>query len=317
MLRNSRFVTAMMWRVGCVALATLLLGLAAASRPFFAEGATPGIAISALAAASGGSSSTVARKPGTGDAVNSFNEAVYKYYTGVNNGQPLESYRRMLEVERRFLALPPGIVATSEGAQALAKAVDDAKRAATAVRIDKGKIAVTAAVLRLTADALVNADKPVWHRYRTVIGEHLRELSAALAKSGATSEARAVFLVLADQYELIRSAALMRSDPAVVERADSAIRYAQHVLSADKPDARLLQGLMPALETALTDLFPPEDEEPAFGVPAPGPSWGSTALMGAFIVTMLTWVGWRRYRTETTAATPRGTLRPKRRGRRR
>ena len=89
----------------------------------------------------------------------------------------------------------------------------------------------------------------------------------------------------------------------MIELGDSAFRYAERIYRADSPSAELLRGTIPPLKETLKALFPSGEGTPesAAIVPPVGatpPSWGWSAMMGTFIVTILTWVGWRRFRYE-------------------
>lgn len=220
------------------------------------------------------------------------------------------------EMDARLRALPMRRIASAEGVEALARSVTRLKRSVAAVSPNPDAWRSISAEIRLAADELVHPDKPMWHRYRTILADDLRLLEEAIGGTGGIPLARAQLERLQAHYDLIRTAVLMHAEPYLVERADSVLRYAGRVLGASQPNPELLRGLVPSLREPLESLFPAQQAaDTAVIVPAPSPSWGWPALMGTFIVTILTWAGWQRYK-RPESVTPRENLPPTRRERR-
>jgi hypothetical protein len=125
----------------------------------------------------------------------------------------------------------------------------------------------------------------------------------AAGSSKVPEAALQAFDQLSQHYKVIRTAVLLKSDPWKVERSDSVIRYASRILTANPPNAALWQGIITPLHEAMDGLFPGGKEaESAFVPTIAPPPWGWSAIMGSFIVTILTWVGWRRYRVDQYTA---------------
>jgi sporulation protein YpjB len=238
------------------------------------------------------------------DLINAFLEASEALYEAVNEGRIDAALSRVKETERLFRSLPMNNIATAEGIQALARNITELKRAAAAASPDKQIWEWSAATLRLAADALAHPDQPIWHQYRAILQEDIVRLSEELeqksAASGAVSKAaHNAYDQLTEHYRLIRTSVLLQLEAWKVERGDSAVRYVSRVLSAAPPNPALLQGVIPLLEATMEGLFPPsKTTESTFAPPIAGPPWGWSAMMGSFIVTILTWVGWRRYRAD-------------------
>lgn len=227
-------------------------------------------------------------------------------YEEVNESKLEHARTSLNELEKQFRGLPLKQIATAEGILALAHNITELKRTASAVEPDEWKWKSAAASLRLAADAIVHSGKPLWHRYRKILRDDLVRLGDSLPSETAVTApaSRAALLAfeqLKQHYDLIRTAAILQTEPWKVERSDSVIRYASRVYRAQSPSAELLLGTIPPLQEALDGLFPEDDAASTALVPPVGmapPSWGWSAMMGTFIVTILTWVGWRRYKVE-------------------
>ncbi|WP_158602174.1 sporulation protein YpjB [Cohnella endophytica] len=226
-------------------------------------------------------------------------------YAAVNEGKLDVAMARLAALERQFRSLPMQGIATAEGIHALAQSVADMKRTSVALKPDEGKWKAGAAELRLAADELAHPDRPIWHTYRTVFLNDLATLEEAMPLSTALpgpvpESVNAAVGQLVEHYRMIRTAALLHSEPWIVEKADSSVRYATRIVQGETLTPGLLRGIVAPLREAIIGLFPGQKETSGALVPPlpMPPSWGWSAMMGSFIVTVLTWVGWRRYKVE-------------------
>lgn len=207
-------------------------------------------------------------------------------------------------VEYRFNQLPALREASHAGLQELTEHRNRLRLLLARAEPDFVRLRKEAAALLLAVDALAKPAQPLWHEYRSVLAEDTAELARALkgeaGEADFGSPAAAIAQLRAD-YETVRTAALLSlSDDLSIQRSDAVLRYATTVLNAVPYQAEQAERLLQPLEEALLSLFPPETVRDEFAiVPAvPGMSWGWTAMMGSFIVTVLTWVGWHRYKAE-------------------
>ncbi|MFC5467743.1 sporulation protein YpjB [Cohnella suwonensis] len=230
-------------------------------------------------------------------------------YRAVNEGNWDLTRDKLNALEEQLRRLPMEGIATAEGIQALANSMTDMKRAVATVGPDERKWKEGAARLRLAADALAHPDRPIWVTYRKVFNDDINKLEAALpsksaasGSSSASESAKTAFGQLSSHYSVVRTAASLQAEPSAIERADSAFRYASRLIGAESTQTELLRGIAIQLRDALDGLFP--EEAPAAFVPPLGtvpPSWGWSATIGSFIVTVLSWVGWRRYKEDRFA----------------
>ncbi len=233
------------------------------------------------------------------------------FYRAVNDDDDSLMSQSAAVLQQRYQSLPLSGIALMDGIQALGEQLNQTKRSIALAAPDKRRLKAEAASLLLAADAMANPTQPLWHDYRTVFSEDLRSLRVALngdggaAAGGAdlTGASEALWHLKA-HYELIRTAALMKTAPFNIVRSDNVLRYASIVIGSESSNLALAQGALQPLEEALLAIFPGASDEPSVVVPAvAGASWGWTAMMGSFIVTVLTWAGWRRYKDEDVAGT--------------
>jgi sporulation protein YpjB len=283
-------------------LAGILAGLLAAV-PTAAWGSPSGLSRQATVD-SYGPKAEISSSQAANERFLSSTEALYE---SVNRGKIDEVRRSLIETERSFRSLPMKEIATAEGIHALSHDLTELKRAVAAVSPDEQKWKSGVAVLRLAADALAHPNKPIWHQYRAVINNDIERLNQTILQESTVSvpvpqSAMAAFGQLSEHYRLIRTAGLLKSEPWIIERSDSVLRYASRILGADHPDAEWLHRLISPLREAMDGLFPGNKEAASTVVPVvSAPPWGWTAMMGSFIVTILTWVGWRRYRADVNS----------------
>ena len=264
-------------------------GASAAAAVFFVFA---GIATVAAHAAADGDGTAQGQSRAT-----AFHDAALALYEAAKRDEPEELLRRLGEAENRLRALTMEEIRSAEGIGALADSLAEVKRAAAAVTADPQRRERAAAALWLAADELAHPDRPLWHRYRLILGDDIDRLER-LAKEEPPSrrqreEMLAAYRDLAGHYRLIRTAALLRGEPWKVERGDSVLVYTERLLKASRPDPKLLEGLFPQLREAMAALFPAEADAPSSAVPVfVPPPWGFYAAIGSLILTVLAWNGW-------------------------
>ncbi|MBB6674114.1 sporulation protein YpjB [Cohnella nanjingensis] len=232
------------------------------------------------------------------DPAAAFRDAAEALYLAVQQGEPLAVHRRLQDAETAFRGLPMERIPSAEGIHALSGSVAEMKRALAAATPDESKVQTAAGALRLAADALASPDRSLWFQYRKLMMEEIATLAAGISGTPprVTEEAKTAFDRLSGHYALIRTAVAISREPSVLERGDSVFRYGERVIAAARPEGKLLTGLIEPLRDAVAGLFPPTGEEPAAGPALIPPAWGFIATIGSFIVTVLTYAGWRKYR---------------------
>lgn len=228
-------------------------------------------------------------------AVQAFYSAAEALYDSVRKGDRLGGTRALQEVERSLRKLPMSRIPNAEGIGSLAASVAEMKRAWAAVSPDEARIEQAAGSVRMAADALANPSRPLWHQYQTVLSQDSAALIKAIEDGGSPKDA---LERLTRHYGIIRAAASLQAEPSAIERMDSVLRYADRLLSSGQPQSDLANDLGRHIQDAIAGLFPQAEGSPTNVVPLAPPSWGITATIGSFIITILSWAGWRRFRFE-------------------
>ncbi|CAI6080990.1 sporulation protein YpjB [Cohnella sp. JJ-181] len=235
------------------------------------------------------------------DSIEPFRLAAESLYRSVGEGDPLVVLRKVREAEEALMAVPAQALPAAESASALAGGMERMRRAVSALSPDEHEVYDASASLRLAADAVSPRGQGLWLEYRRLMREDAASLGAAIktADSRTSREAQEKLASLKGHYELIRTAAVAAGKKEEVDRADAVFRYAGRVLAAASPDPALAARLTPQLAETVEALFPPAAEAPTSGPLAAAPPTGFLSVIGAFILTVLTYSGWRKYRDES------------------
>jgi len=249
--------------------------------------------LSGQAAAAAGSASP-------GEPVEQFRQAAESVYRSVGEGDPLGVLRKVREAEEALAALQAAGLPSSDVVRALSDSMERMRRAVTALSPDEKEVYIASASLRLAADAISPKGQGLWLDYRRLMREDAAELAASLpgARGGTSQAALDRLATLTGHYELVRTAAAVTGRSASVDRADAVFRYAKRVLADSPPNPSLTAPLAAQIRATVDELFPSASEAPASVPLAPAPPVGLFSVIGAFILTVLTYSGWRKYRDE-------------------
>lgn len=226
-------------------------------------------------------------------------------YKAANRGDGQALSRSHTVLAYRYRLLPAPDAAKEDGMRALAEQVERLGRTIAGPKPDGQALKAEAAAVYLAADALAKPDRPLWHDYRMVLAEDADALQRSLQADGLAgvdyAGAAEALDRLGAHYAIVRTAALLGPSGEAARRADAVLGYARTVLTAEARDDALAQGTGRPLRAAMLALFPAGNgqEQSAIVPAAPVATWGWSAMMGSFIVTVLTWVGWLRYRSES------------------
>ncbi|MDI4645514.1 sporulation protein YpjB [Cohnella hashimotonis] len=234
------------------------------------------------------------------DPVDRFRLAAESLYRSVSDGDPLVVLRNVTQAEEALLSVPSKSLPAPEATAALAAAMERMRRAVSALSPDAEEVYGASASLRLAADAVSPNGQGLWLDYRRLMREDTEALRTAITSAGdrPSPEAKERLTSLSGHYGLIRTAVVATGRGEQAERADAVIRYAERILSADAPDPSLAAELAPRIGAAIEGLYPPAAEAPTSGSLAAAPPAGFFSAIGAFILTVLTYSGWRKYRGE-------------------
>jgi sporulation protein YpjB len=190
-------------------------------------------------------------------------------------------------------------VTTLEGVNALTNTIEEAKRVFNAVKfsVDEGQI--SAAKLRLAADALKSKSDPMWHQYYKLLQTSLEQLELSVQKQDKPVAYQASEL-LELHYQIIHPSLLISQSATDVEKMDSLVIFFKSQLSSDQPAYPDILKALPEARATVDKLFG-KKEKPAYLplVDDEKPFIWSIA-MGSAILAALTYAGWRLSKKERT-----------------
>lgn len=222
-------------------------------------------------------------------------------YKAIEDKQLDLAIKSMAVVERRFMQLSLADFSSVESVQLLSRLIAQMKEKLAAMSPEEKPIQEMASALRLAADQLAHPEQPLWHRYRTVLQEDVRRFAESLHQlieqptEQYRLQAAEHLAELQARYQLIKPAALLALDPSTTYRTDMVIRYIEKLLQAQKINTVLLTDIDKPLGDAIDGLFPAAEPTHS-ALPTTGPPRTWSVLMGAFIVTVLSWAVWIRYK---------------------
>ncbi|MEK4327666.1 sporulation protein YpjB [Paenibacillus sp. FSL R7-0312] len=221
-------------------------------------------------------------------------DALYAY---VLEGDVVKARQESEEISQIFISSSFEGLTSVEGIHALSTVIMDMKSAVAAVEASPQRWEAAAARLRLAANSLNHPRQPMWLQYYKLVREDLNNMEQGAAANDLKSWKDALAR-LQSRYDNIRPAVIISRPPEAVNAFDSWISYAQGIATSAQPveRARLLEIVSYGQDAARV-MFGKERDEPALSLPlAPQPygAWG--LLAGAFILTVLAYAAYRKYR---------------------
>jgi sporulation protein YpjB len=229
-------------------------------------------------------------------------EALYGY---VLEGDVMKVRQETEEISRIIVSSSFEGMTSVEGINALSGVIMDLKAAVASAKVSQQQLEATATRLRLAANSLNQPGQPIWLQYYKLIREDLN----AMEQSGATNDLagwKTAVERLQGRYENIRPAVIVSRKPEVVNAFDSWLSYAAGIPSSSQKieRARLLEIVSYGQDTVRM-MFGKEKDEPALSVPLASQEFGIWGgLAAGFIIAVLAYAGYRKYRGENQNIKP-------------
>ncbi|MBY3618167.1 sporulation protein [Acinetobacter sp. CUI P1] len=223
-------------------------------------------------------------------------EALYGY---VLEGDVMKVRQETEEISRILVSSSFEGMTSVEGINALSGVILDLKAAVASAKVSQQQLEATATKLRLAANSLNQPGQPIWLQYYKLIREDLN----AMEQSGATNDLtgwKTAVERLQGRYENIRPAVIVSRQPEVVNAFDSWLSYAAGIPSSSQKieRARLLEVVSYG-QDAVRVMFGKEKDEPALSLPLASQEFGIWGgLAASFIIAVLAYAGYRKYRGE-------------------
>lgn len=223
-------------------------------------------------------------------------EALYGY---VLEGDVMKVRQETEEISRILVSSSFEGMTSVEGINALSGVIMDLKAAVASAKGSQQQLEATATRLRLAANSLNQPGQPIWLQYYKLIREDLN----AMEQSGATNDLtgwKTAVERLQGRYENIRPAVIVSRQPEVVNAFDAWLSYAAGIPSSSQKieRARLLE-IVSYGQDAVRVMFGKEKDEPALSIPLASQEFGIWGgLAASFIIAVLAYAGYRKYRGE-------------------
>ncbi|WP_238652989.1 sporulation protein YpjB [Paenibacillus piscarius] len=221
-------------------------------------------------------------------------EALYSY---VLEGNLLKAREEAEQVSQIFISSSFEGMTSVEGVNALSSVIIDMKSALAAAEPSPERWEAAAAKLRLAANSLNHPRAPMWLQYYKLVREDLKDMERSAA-AGDLKSWGAALARLQSRYANIRPAVIISRPAETVNAFDSWLSYAAGATASGQPPERTrLVEMVSYGQDAARVMFGKERDEPALSLPlAPQEYGGWGFLTGAFILAMLAYAAYRKYR---------------------
>ncbi|MNO35561.1 Sporulation protein YpjB (SpoYpjB) [compost metagenome] len=223
-------------------------------------------------------------------------EALYGY---VLEGDVMKVRQETEEISRILVSSSFEGMTSVEGINALSGVIMDLKAAVASAKGSQQQLEATATKLRLAANSLNQPGQPIWLQYYKLIREDLNAMEQSAAANDLVGWKTAVER-LQNRYENIRPAVIVSRQPEVVNAFDSWLSYAAGIpSSSQKIERSRLLEIVSYGQDAVRVMFGKEKNEPALSIPLASQEFGIWGgLAASFIIAVLAYAGYRKYRGE-------------------
>lgn len=225
------------------------------------------------------------------------NQIADELYKQTMDGQVLEARNKLMQMSDQIPKIQFEGITSVEGLNALTETITQAKRVYNAASYSPEEAQMAVAKIRLATDALTHKNQPMWLQYHKVLQNDKTALLDAV-NAGNQKEAIASFSNLSQHIAIIHPSLLISREPAAVERLDSLLTFLRKNVNSQPMATRQLISGLDQLGQIVDELFMKNKEAIAF-VPIADPRhpiiW--SAGIGLIIVSVLTFVGWRMYKS--------------------
>ncbi len=228
-------------------------------------------------------------------------EAVEALYRDVVDGNITKVRLETERIEILFTSSSFQGLTEVEGIHALAECIVEVKIATAQATLQPELWLQAIAKLRLAADSLSNRQQPLWHQYYKVVREDLSRMQSQLNLNDKEGLKEA-YDSLQTHYELIRPAIVIQKKPFEVNMIDSWISYAGGVTTTITSKPETIRSMISQGEEHFNTLFGKKKDESAFAPQIQYNTSNKGIWLGAiFILAILSYVGYRKYRGEQSS----------------
>ncbi|AJS58063.1 sporulation protein YpjB [Paenibacillus sp. IHBB 10380] len=227
--------------------------------------------------------------------LNAATERLYRYVLEGNTEKALQEIK---QIETVFESSSFQGLTKVEGVHVLAECIVEVKEATAQAQLHPEQWLNASAKLRLAVDSLSHPRQPLWLQYYKVVSEDLNAMQKTLVANNRQALKQA-YDSLQGHYELIRPSVVIQREPYEVRTIDSWLSYAGGLSSSGTSETVDIRSMLEQGEELLNELFGKKKDESAFASLSEfNLPWRGTIFGGIFILVILIYVGYRKYRGE-------------------
>ncbi|MDQ0337634.1 sporulation protein YpjB [Caldalkalibacillus uzonensis] len=224
-------------------------------------------------------------------------ELADKAFRLVEEKQYDQARQTVLEISERLLTVQLGqYLQHVEQANILTETVVQAQGALTQVKLNENQVYQQVLRMRLTINAVSHTEQPLWINFYPKLAEDLTALKQSINK-GDRDQFFRYLNRLFNHYEFIRPAIVVSHPPQVYTQLDSLVayldRYSAELWQKKEQTAQVLDRLEKQIDLAFFQES--GEQQGAFILLLVG--------ISLLIVSVLSYVGWKKYRGEQEAET--------------
>ncbi|NDI34378.1 sporulation protein YpjB [Chengkuizengella sediminis] len=185
-----------------------------------------------------------------------------------------------------------------EGLKALSDTFVIAKRNFNSVNLSEQDALISSAKVHLVIDALSHQKEPMWLQYYSVLNSDLSELQTA-ASLGNKEKTNQLMKTYEQHYAFIRPAMIINREPENIDQLDSYLTFLQnHISDEDKKEN--VNAVIEELKRFIKEVFYQDQSSTVPPLTKDQSIFSWVISIGTIIVSVLFYVGWRRYDYEKT-----------------
>ena len=222
-------------------------------------------------------------------------QTAVRFYEMVEKNKPEQAKAELNVLNRLVPKQNFDGITTVEGMEALTKAINEANRALNSVSYDSRKAMLTAAKVRLAVDALNRERRPMWMEFEHTFRNEVNQLEQALTAKDEEAFRKTLGETTA-HYDMIRPALVISGKIVDTEAIDSLITVIGQA-AGETIDYVKMPQLIEHYSVLINQLF--KSDTSTIVLPADGGQeffW--TLVIGAIVITVLSYVAWRRFQYE-------------------
>ncbi len=214
------------------------------------------------------------------------NRLAEKIYADVNHNKIEEARKGIIDLSEQAINISFHTVTTPEGVSTLMETIVSAKQTFSAVQYSTIEGVIVAAKLRLATDALTHKKEPMWLYYYKILREDGNQLRYAIEDNDKIQITRNLDQIM-KHYDVIRPAVMISRQPSEVRKVDSFLLYLNREPNVSN---------MEQFDVILNELFERKAATVYMEMSYPQNPFFITFVMASIIISILSFVGWRRYK---------------------